>query len=205
MVKFSKSSVSKRVYDFFQKANDKKTIMCPEVLNRVLKYSDARTQCNFGLTCKTALKHFEKNFVIPQELSYFRKDQDAPFSAWTLSIESVTEGFVLRYTGMDSWKMSGHYAVQKVTKKRVQLRRLTNIHKATVGKRKFFISYVYDSEWECKKKFTPNHDHFWDNLYDNWEIIATSEEEYTPLFEAHWDRVMPAWKIKRRGYPKLLL
>ena len=138
-------------------------------------------------------------------MSYFRKDKDAPFSAWKLSTETVAKGFVLRYSGADSWELSGHYAVQKVTKKGVQLRRLTNIHKATVGKRKFFIPYVYDSDCECRKKFTANHDHFWDNYSDNWEIIATSEEEYTPLFEAHWDRIMPKWKINRRGYPKLLL
>ena len=112
----------------------------------------------------------------------------------------------MKYSGDDTWEQSGHYAVQKITKAGVHIRRLTNLHKATVGKRKFFIPYVYaDSEWECRKEFTIHHEHFWENLADHWEIIAKSREEYLPMFKEHFAHVMPSWKIKCRGYPKLVM
>ena len=204
--KTSKPSVAKKVHDFFDKITDKKTLLCPNVLSRILSFSDSRSQCNLGLTCKTTQKYFQKNFVSPQELYYCKKDKDAPYNAWCTTKETMCKGFVLKYSGDDTWEQSGHYAVQKVTNAGVHLRRLTNLHKATVGKRKFFIPYVYaDSEWECRKEFTNHHEHFWESFEDNWEIIAKSREEYLPMFEEHFAHVMPAWKIKSRGYPKLMM
>ena len=201
--KNSKPSVAKKVHAFFQKIDDKKTILCPNVLDRILGFSDPRSQCNLGLTCKTTQKYFQANFVTTKELWYARKDRDAPFSAWTVGIETLRKGFVLKYLGYEA---SGDYSVQKITKAGVHLRRLTHLFKATVGKRKFFNPYVYaDSDFECVKEFEDHHEHFWENFSDNWEIIATSKEEYLPIFKEHWDRVMPAWKIKSRGYPKLLM
>ena len=165
--KTSKPSVAKKVHAFFQKIDDKKTILCPNVLDRILAFSDPRSQCNLGLTCKTTQKHFQENFVSTKELWYARKDRDAPFSAWNVSTETLCVGFILKYSGDDTWEQSGHYAVQKVTNAGVHLRRLTNLHKATVGKRKFFIPYVYaDSEWECRKEFTDHHEHFWESFED---------------------------------------
>ena len=203
--KQSKPSVAKKVHDFFQKIDDKKSLLIPNVLNRILGFSDPRAQCNLGLTCKATQKYFQENFVSTQKLWYARKDKEAPDGVGTFNLQTLREGFVLRYLGGDreTW---GHCSVQKITKSGVHLRRLTNLHKATVGKRKFYIPYVYaDSEWECRKEFEDHHEHFWENLSDNWEIIATSREEFLPFFKQHFDHVMPAWKIKSRGYPKLLM
>ncbi len=208
----SKPSVGQKVSAFFQKVDDKKTVLCPNVLNRILHFSDNRAKCNLGLTCKTTQAFFQTNFVTTEKLWYRKKDKDAPYNAWSLSKETVEKGMVLEYSpvgcaGFESdYSQSGFYSVQKITKAGIHLRRLTNRNKATVGKRKFFIPYVFcDGTFDCVKAFENYNENFHENLSDSWTIVATTKAEFLPMFEEHFAHVMPAWKIKSRGYPKLIM
>ena len=207
MVKISKQTVAKKVHDFFQKIDGKKAIINDQVIHRILSFSDKRAKVQFSKTCKKVQKLFQQNFVDTEPISRCEISDGIEFS---ICKKNVEQGMVLSYlpvgcAGFDiDPEMIGHYHVVKVSLKGVSLYRLTNGNKATVGKRKFFIPYVWD-EWTdaCVKCFEPINETFYENLSDSWSIIAESKEEYLPLFHEHWDRRMPAWKIKSRGYPTL--
>ena len=202
----SKQCVGTKVSDFFQKIDASKTILNDQVIHRILQMSDNRTQVSFGETCKKVQNIFQKKFVSYEKI--YR--ETTTFN----DFEVLKKGMVLKllpsyglgratYQEAERHAM-GHYLVHKISKLGVHLRRLTNYAKATIGKKKFFIPFVYSElSSECLKSFPDYHEHFYETLSDNWEIIATTKKEYLPKWKEHWNCVMPGRKIKNQGYPKL--